>query len=328
MSDSIAVGVIGVGALGQHHARLYHELPHADLVGVYDVREERAQEIAQQYGCAAYSDIDQLAERCTAVSIAVPTDMHYEVGRSLLGRGLHILMEKPLCDHLGRARELVEFANARGLVLHVGHVEHFNPVMDYLEAQIRKPLFIEAHRLASFPEPLPGGRRRGTEVGVVLDLMIHDLEIILALVGREVISVSAVGVPVLSSWEDIANARIEFEGGCVANVTASRVSAERMRKIRVFQPDAYLSLDYGLQDGRLHRVSGEAIEVEAVPLARQEPLKRELAAFIDAIRGGGGAQGGKAPVTGEHGLRALELAMRITDDIRGRLELYRWGHQK
>jgi predicted dehydrogenase len=196
--------------------------------------------------------------------------------------------------------------------------------MDYLEARIEKPLFIEAHRLASFPEPLPGGRRRGTEVGVVLDLMIHDLEIILALVGKDVKSVSAVGVPVLSPWEDIANARIEFEGGCVANVTASRVSAERMRKIRVFQPDAYLSLDYGLQDGRLHRIAGERIEVEAVPLERQEPLKRELAAFIETIQGDAGS---KAPVTGMHGLRALELAMRITEEIRGRLDLYRWGPQ-
>ena len=312
----VDVGVVGVGALGQHHARIYAGLAGARLAGVYDVDGARACEVAARHGCRAFSSLAELSGCCRAASVVVPTDLHFAVAGELLGAGLDLLVEKPLCDTVARAEELVACAEASGRVLHVGHVERFNPVMEYLEAAVNRPRFIEAHRLSTYPPSPAGGRPRGTEVGVVLDLMIHDLEVILELVRAPVAGLSAVGVPVLSPHEDIANARIEFGDGCVANVTASRVSAERMRKIRVFQEGLYLSLDYGAQQGRLHRLSGGQIRVEDVPLGPKEPLRCELEVFVRAVIRGGGSDG--RGVSGRRGLEALRLAARVTEAIRAR----------
>src|SRR5438876_4264897 len=204
-----------------------------------------------------------------AASVATPTNTHYEVARSLLGRGKHLLVEKPMTDNTAYATELLELAAANGLVQQIGHVERFNPVLSALEKHLTHPRFIEAHRLSPYPE-------RSTDIGVVLDLMIHDLEIILHFVRSPVKKIDAVGVPVLSRGEDIANARLRFENGCIANVTSSRISPEQMRKIRIFQEDAYLSLDYQNQSGEIYRRSGGRITRDKVEIEREEPLKRQL----------------------------------------------------
>jgi predicted dehydrogenase len=307
MSDAIVkAGVIGVGSLGQWHARVYSELDNAELVGVYDINPDRAQEIAERYHTRAFSDMNELADIAEALSIAVPTHLHYDVACNMLDKGIHLLVEKPITDNLAHAESLVELARARQCVLQVGHVERFNPVMSYLEAQLDKPNFIEAIRLAPFPAPRPGLHPRGTEVSVIFDLMIHDLEIILHLVNDEIERVDAVGVPVLSPSEDIANARILFKNGCVANVTASRVSQESLRKIRVFQSDTYLSLDYQGQTGQLIKKTESGIEKSDVPIEKEEPLKNELLSFITCVQ-----NGHEPKVSGEHASRALELASEI-----------------
>lgn len=230
----IKVGVFGVGALGQHHARIYAQLPETDLVGVYDVDQARAAQLAGQHGCRAFASMDELAASVEAASVVVPTHLHHQVALALMERGLHLLVEKPIASSTEEAEQMVARARTKGVILQVGHVERFNPVLAFLEQHAQAPRFIEAHRLAPFPPPREGLHPRGTEVNVVLDLMIHDLEIILHLVGAPVKDVRAVGVPVLSGSEDIANVRLLFANGCVANITASRISPERMRKIRVF----------------------------------------------------------------------------------------------
>jgi predicted dehydrogenase len=314
MSD-VRVGVIGVGALGRHHTRLYAEST-AQLVGVTDVNAEQAATIASEYGCAVYESPAALAAAADAVSVAVPTDLHHQVVSELLDLGCHVLVEKPLAHSSGVGRALVEDAEAKGLVLAVGHVERFNPVITYLEDKIDRPRFIEAQRLAMYPPPRPGLLPRGTEVGVVLDLMIHDIDVILHLVRSDVEQIDAVGIAVLSPSEDIANARIRFANGCVANVTASRISQEPTRKIRVFQADAYLSLDYQEQSGEIVTRKGVGIEREAVPITGYNALERELADFISCVAATMRGEAGQHPqVTGEHGLQALEIAEEITDQI-------------
>src|SRR5882762_9749678 len=299
----LRVGVVGVGHIGSNHARLYAEIPAADFVAIHDVDLAKANTIGKKFRVRAAQSLDEFMELVDAASVATPTNTHYEIARSLLGRGKHLLIEKPITDNTGHASELAELAARNGLILQVGHVERFNPVLSALEERLTHPRFIEAHRLSPYPE-------RSTDIGVVLDLMIHDLEIILHFVRSPVQSIDAVGVPVLSKGEDIANARTRFENGCVANVTPSRISPERMRKIRVFQEDVYLSLDYQNQSGEMYRRTAEGLQREEVEIEREEPLKRELAAFIEC------ATTGRAPkVSGFQAAAALELAVEITKRI-------------
>jgi predicted dehydrogenase len=297
------VGVVGVGHIGKNHARLYAELPHAQFTAIYDTDRAVAEQRAAEFGVKAVASLEEFAEQVDAASIATPTSTHFEIGRELLGRGKHLLVEKPIADNTSHATELAELAASRGLVLQVGHVERFNPVLSALEKRLTNPRFIEAHRLSPYPN-------RSTDIGVVLDLMIHDLEIILHLVRSPVQTIDAVGVPVLSRGEDIANARLRFENGCVANITSSRISPEQMRKIRVFQENVYLSLDYQNQSGEMYRRTAEGLKREDVEIEREEPLKRELAAFIEC------ATTGRAPkVSGFQAAAALELAVEITRRI-------------
>jgi predicted dehydrogenase len=294
------VGVVGVGHIGKNHARLYAELPGAQFTAIYDTDRAVAELRAAEFGVIAAASLEEFTEQIDAASIATPTNTHFEIARELLARGKHLLVEKPIADNTAHASELAELAAARGLVLQVGHVERFNPVLGALEKRLTNPRFIEAHRLSPYPN-------RSTDIGVVLDLMIHDLEIILHLVRSPVQTIDAVGVPVLSRGEDIANARIRFENGCVANITSSRISPEQMRKIRVFQEDVYLSLDYQNQSGEMYRRTADGLTKEAVEVEREEPLKRELAAFIEC------ATTGRAPkVSGFQAAAALGLAVEIT----------------
>lgn len=311
MDAKLKVGVIGVGSLGQWHARIYSELPDAELVGVYDVSADRATEVAGRYGTRAFTDLEALAAQVEAVSLVVPTDRHHEVFRRLLPHRLHVLVEKPIAATTAEAEAMVAEARQAGRVLQVGHVERFNPVMAYLEENLRTPRFIEATRLAPYPPPRPDGAPRGTEVSVVLDLMIHDLEIILHLVRAPLVDLHAVGVPVLSPSEDLANVRLVFEGGCVANVTASRMSPERIRKLRVFQADTYVSLDYMNQSGHLFRKTAAGLDREDVPIEKGEPLALELAAFVRCVR-----EQGQPVVTGSQASDALKLAVRICEQMR------------
>lgn len=300
-----------MGSLGQNHVRIYAELPEADLVGVHDVDAARAAEIAARYGTRAFDSLDELAGAVEAASVVVPTDRHRAIAGALIGKGLHLLVEKPIAASTAEAEELVALAQARGVILQVGHVERFNPVLSFLEQMARAPRFIEAHRLAPFPPPREGLPPRGTEVSVILDLMIHDLEIILHLVGSPVREIRAVGIPVLSRSEDIANVRLLFANGCVANVTASRVSPERMRKIRVFLEDAYVSLDYQKQEGELYRKTASGIAREAVPIEKGEPLANELRSFAQCVE-----RRDRPVVSGGHAAEALKLAVAITQRIR------------
>jgi predicted dehydrogenase len=300
----LRVGVVGVGHIGSNHARIYSELGSAaEFTAIYDVDLARANSMAKKYGGAATKSLDEFAERIDAASIATPTNSHYEIALRLLKRGKHLLVEKPITENPQHAAELADMAAKKQLILQVGHVERFNPVLSALEARLTHPRFIEAHRLSPYPD-------RSTDIGVVLDLMIHDLEIILHLVRSPVQTIDAVGVPVLSKGEDIANARIRFENGCVANVTSSRISPERMRKIRVFQEDAYLSLDYEKQSGEIYRREGGKITRDKVPIERHEPLKQQLVSFIEC------ASSGRQPrVSGFQATAALELAVEITKRI-------------
>ena len=297
------VGVVGVGHIGKNHARLYAELPAAQFTAIYDTDRALAERIAGEFGVKAAASLEEFAEQIDAASVATPTTTHFEIGRELLARGKHLLVEKPIADNTAHASELAELAASRALVLQVGHVERFNPVLGALEKRLTNPRFIEAHRLSPYPN-------RSTDIGVVLDLMIHDLEIILHLVHSAVQTIDAVGVPVLSRGEDIANARLRFENGCVANITSSRISPEQMRKIRVFQENAYLSLDYQNQSGEMYRRTAEGLTKEAVEIEREEPLKRQLVSFIEC------AATGRAPrVSGFQAAAALELAVEITKRI-------------
>jgi predicted dehydrogenase len=299
----LRVGVVGVGHIGSNHARLYAEIATAEFTAIYDVDPARANSIAKKFRVTAAKSLDEFAELVDAVSIATPTNSHHEIAIALLQRGKHLLVEKPITENPQDATELAELAARNQLILQVGHVERFNPVLSALEARLTHPRFIEAHRLSSYPN-------RSTDIGVVLDLMIHDLEIVLHLVRAPVQNIDAVGIPVLSKGEDIANARIRFENGCVANITSSRISPERMRKIRVFQEDAYLSLDYEKQAGEIYRLENGKITRDKVPIEREEPLKQQLVSFLEC------ATTGREPrVSGFQATAALELAVEITKKI-------------
>ena len=306
-----AANRIKVGALGQHHARIYSELSEAQLVGVYDVDRGRASSIARKFGVAVFPTLESVVTQCEAASIVVPTDRHREVAGLLLKHGLHLLVEKPIAATTIEAEQLVQMADLHNVILQVGHVERFNPVLGFLDSLQKPPRFIEAHRLAPYPPQREGLPPRGTEVSVVLDLMIHDLEVILHLVRAPVKAIHAVGIPVLSTTEDIANVRLVFENGCVANVTASRISPEKMRKIRTFFPDCYVSLDYQEQSGEIYRKDGPAITREKIAIERGEPLANELRAFVRCV-----AQRGQPVVSGAHAAEALKLAVAIVHRIR------------
>ena len=282
---------------------IYAALDECELVGVVEADDVRAAEICEKFDCQRFDSGDALAAACDAVSVVVPTDKDCEVAVPLLLGGCHLLIEKPLCTSLVEAEEILAAAKAKGCIVQVGHIEHYNPVMGFLENAVTDPQFITADRLAPF-------NPRGTEVGVVLDLMIHDIGVILALVRSPVKQVDAVGVNVLSNSEDIANARITFENGCVANINTSRVSTRKVREIRVFQPQNYLSLDFQEQSGHfLRKVDSELLR-EEIPIEKDEPLKLELASFVQVVK-----SAGKPKVGAELGKSALELAIQITELI-------------
>jgi predicted dehydrogenase len=335
MSTKLKVGVIGVGSLGKEHARLYADLAASgDIVfaGVYDVAIASASKIAAKHNVPLFGSINEALVAAEAFSIVTPTNTHFELARQFMSAGKHVLVEKPMTDNAPQAGELVQLAREKNVVLQVGHVERFNPVFSYLEKVATDPRFIETVRLSPFPN-------RSTDIGVVLDLMIHDLDVVLGFVHSPVTSVDAVGIPVLSKAEDIANARLRFANGCVANLTASRISTERMRKIRVFsggEVTCYVSLDYRAQEGFIHRVAregekesslpkkllhgkdsaivsefaGRLIVREPVPIEKDEPLKLELRDFVQSI------QLRQTPkVSGASAQRALDLAFEITRQI-------------
>lgn len=304
----LRVAVIGVGHLGRHHARILGELPGVALAAVVDPVPERAAEAAKARGARALADYRELLGEVDAVTIAVPTELHGEIARAFLARGTAVLVEKPMTKTTAEAEGLIDAANTAGTILAVGHTERYNPAVAAVLPLVSTPRFIEVHRLGAFPD-------RSLDIDVVFDLMIHDLDVILAMVKSDVVAIEAVGVAVLTDKYDIANARLRFANGCIANVTASRISKEKVRKIRFFQPDAYISIDYAEQEVegyRLLRRAGERPSIQGgkLPVVREEPLKRELADFVDAVRQH------RAPlVTGEAGLRALTLAQAIADKM-------------
>lgn len=307
----LRAAVIGVGYLGRFHAQKYHGHPDIDLVGVVDPDAKRAAEVAAECDTRAFSDLAQVLGEVDLVSIVVPTQYHFEIARQSLEAGCHILLEKPVTQTVEEADQLIELARDRKLVFQVGHLERFNPAVMALKGVLNNPQFIESHRLSAF-------KPRGTDVNVVLDLMIHDIDILLSLVPHELKTINSVGVPVLSEEVDIANARLQFANGCVANVTASRVSRDPMRKMRIFQQDAYISIDFQQRKITVFRKAAGANTIPGLPdIAYEEmsfeqgdPLRDEIHSFVDAIRSG------KSPVvTGEDGKHALEVATRISQKL-------------
>jgi predicted dehydrogenase len=304
----LRAGVIGVGHLGQHHARLYASLPGAQLIGVTDQSVERAQTIADRHKARVFRTVDELLPHVDVVSVAVPTSGHYAVGKACLQAGKHVLIEKPIAALPREAQELVQLAKQRGCWIQVGHSERFNPVMALMRPYIGKPVFVECHRLSSFSE-------RGTDVDVVLDLMIHDLDLVLSLNPGPVEEVRAAGVAVLSSSIDIANARIQFRSGCVANLTSSRVSTNKMRRLRLFQRDNYVSIDFQTRQGMICRRNAKAgerstIEVEQFQGGDEEPLKLQIVSFLQAV-----GTGTTPVVSGEDGAAAVEVAHQVLQAI-------------
>jgi predicted dehydrogenase len=298
--DKMRVAVIGVGNLGKHHARVYTELPDVELAGVVDVDMRTAEKVARRLGVSAYTRLGDIPGTLDGVSVAVPTEAHRTVALEALERGANVLIEKPIALDMAEATAIIDCARQKGLVLQVGHIERFNPAILALKKILTRVGFIEVHRLAPY-------RPQGTEVGVVLDLMIHDIDIVLNIVDSPIREISAVGIPVLSASEDIANARLSFENGCIANMTASRISFETMRKIRIFQSNAYISLDYQNQEGMIYRTEGSRIVRERMPLEKDEPLKLEIKSFLECVR-----VSRKPVVPGEQGRQALRVASEIT----------------
>jgi predicted dehydrogenase len=300
------VAVIGVGHLGRHHARILGATPGVELVAVADINRARAEEVARDNHTTAVFDCRDLAGRVDAVTVAVPTELHAEIGGAFLDAGVAVLVEKPMARSLDEADALLRAAARGGALLAVGQTERFNPAVAAASPFLADPRFIEVHRLGTFPE-------RSLDIDVVFDLMIHDLDVVLSIVKSDVESLEAVGVPVITPRVDIANARLRFSNGCIANLTASRISRERVRKIRFFQPAAYLSIDYAAQKvevWRLLKDAGAAPSIQGgeLDVVNEEPLKRELEDFIDAVRSA------RPPlVTGVDGRRALALAQQITD---------------
>ena len=312
MSKPLRTAVVGVGHLGKFHAEKYAAHPDCELVAVVDRDAETARRIADQHGAEAVTDYKEILDRVDAVSLVVPTSLHYEIARELLAAGIHCLIEKPITETVEQARELIELARQRQRVLQVGHIERFNAVMMDIDEILDRPRFIESTRLAPFTP-------RATDVSVILDLMIHDIDIILDLIDSPIRDIRASGISVLSDEIDIANARLEFEDGCVANVTASRISRKRERRLRIFQKDTYISADFQDRILAVNRKGDETDEHGFPGITHQErqydnsdALNLEILDFIEAIR-----TGRRPKVTGEDGKRALETATRITQLIQG-----------
>ncbi len=311
----LRAGVVGFGYLGYHHARIYNTLEDVELVGIVDISEERRIKAESELRIPAYKNISELIERGIDIaSVATPTVTHAEVSLPLLEDGVHLLVEKPLADTVSNARKIVEKAKEKNCLLQVGHIERFNGAVRQLFNLIRNPRFIECHRLSPFPN-------RGTDVSVVLDLMIHDIDIVLKLTRSEVIQMDAVGVPVFSQSEDIANVRLRFASGCVANITASRVSMDRLRKIRIFSNHEYVSTDYTSQSLLLYTKKDapipkngnimEMIDITPISVSSEEPLRVEISSFVNCVK-----YGIPPEVSGEEALKALELCWKIIEQIR------------
>jgi predicted dehydrogenase len=315
MAYKIKTAVVGVGSLGQAHARVHASLEQVELVAVCDTNEARGREIAERHATRFVSDYRELLDQVEAVSVATPTVNHCEISLAFLEAGVHVLVEKPIARSLAEADEMIRAAESKGLTLQTGHIERFNPAFAALRRRVERPRFFEAHRMGLFTP-------RSLDIDVVMDLMVHELDIIASLVESEVVSIEAVGIPILTRKIDLANARLEFDGGCVANITASRVAGERLRKLRVFQPNEYYSLDYAEQQvaalklippkaaGELPIIAAESLQVE-----KREPLLAEIESFITAV-------GSRTPpeVSGADGRRALALAIKVLDQIKAHSE--------
>lgn len=290
--------------MGAIHARIYSQLENVTLAGVCDADQDRARKIAREFRTEYYTDFRKMIGKIDAASISVPTVLHHEISRPLLEQGVHLLVEKPFTKTVGEADELLQLAKAKGLILQVGHVERFNAGFLAAEKVIKDPIFIECHRLGPY-------KQRSTDIGVVLDLMIHDIDIILGLVKDPIKDVEAIGASVLSDNEDIANVRLKFNNGTICNMTASRITNKTMRKIRVFQRDAYISLDYFKPACMIYRMANKKITCQRVKIKKEEPLKLELGAFMNCVR-----TGERPLVSGIEGREALAIALSIQDQIK------------
>jgi len=311
---NVRIAVIGAGAFGRNHLRVIHQSQDADLAGILDIDPKRAAEAAAPYGCPVFQSLEELAAKADAAIVATPTVTHAQVGSRLIELGLDVLVEKPIAQDPAAARSLLEAAARCDKILQVGHLERFNPAVIALESVVGHPLFFEVHRLSEFSP-------RSLDVDVVLDLMIHDIDIILSLMRRQPDEIRAAGISILSSKVDIANVRLQFPGGCIANLTASRVSTERVRKLRLFQPHEYISLDYSRQDAIRFRVKPPmAIDFAPLPVKKDEPLRLELAGFVESV-------GTRRPprVTGEQALAAIEVAHSILGKIKEHSRLVAQG---
>ncbi|MCF6150103.1 MAG: Gfo/Idh/MocA family oxidoreductase [Candidatus Kuenenia sp.] len=329
MMHKLKVAVIGVGHLGKEHARVFTELPGVELVGVVDVQNKQAEKIAHCYNTQWYTDYKEVIDKVSAVSIAVPTKSHYAIAKDFLTHDVHVLVEKPMTGTVSEAKELINLSKVKGLVLQAGYIERFNPVIVAIKKLSTNPRFIECHRLSPFTF-------RSADIGVVLDLMIHDIDIILNMTGSKVKKVDAIGVNVIGDKEDIANARIQFQNGCVANITASRVSIQPMRKVRLFSEDSYISIDYQKKEALIYKKSpkltlsalnisemdvstiadlksyvfGDLLKVEHIRMDDYEPLKKELESFVTCV-----LENREPEVSGEEGLKAIEVANDILREI-------------
>ncbi len=334
-SGKLKIAVIGVGHLGKEHARIYSDMPDVSLVGIVDINKESGEEVAQRYNTKYYSSYKDILDKVNAVSVVVPTKSHYEIAKELLENGIPVLVEKPMTGTVSEAEELIRLSKSNNTVLQPGYVERFNPAIQAIQKLDVSLKFIECHRLSPFTF-------RSADISVVFDLMIHDIDIILHLSKSKVKKIDAVGVNVISNKEDIANARIQFENGCVANITASRVSFEPMRKIRLFSEDSYISLDYQKQEAMIYKKSpeltlksinvedkdvstikdlkgfvfGDLLKIERIKMDNQEPLKKEIESFVNCIK-----NGENPVVSGEEGLTAIKTAAIIKDEIEKNLEL-------
>jgi len=297
--ERVRVGIIGVGYLGTQHARILSYLEQAELKGVADIEFRKALEIGNRHGVPYYQNYEDMLDEIDAAIVATPTSEHFPIAMNLLEAGKHVLVEKPITETVEQGEKLVEKARAKGLILQVGHLERFNPAVEAVENMISEPRFIEVQRLGSFSA-------RSLDIDVVLDLMIHDLDIILALIKDEVKSVRSSGIHVLSEKIDIANARIEFKSGCVASLTASRVHQGKVRKLRIFEPTVYYSIDYIDQEVKVFPLDGRQTDIRTLRIQKEEPLKKELQNFLTSIQ-----EGRMSKVSGEEALRALKLAYTV-----------------
>ena len=325
MAEKTKIGVVGVGHLGNHHTRILSQVREAELVGVNDIDAEKGRRVAREYGTRSFESLDQLLKETDAISLVVPTTIHHPLAKRILESGKDLLIEKPITETVEQAEELVGLAQKKGVIMQVGHIERFNPALQAIQNREIDPRFIESHRMAQF-------NPRGTDVAVILDLMIHDIDLILSLVKSRLSNIDAVGVPVIAESQDICNARLSFENGCVANVTASRISARSLRKMRLFEKDSYLSLDFLNKSAEIYRLveagqvpsdedakktvvgtipveeAGKTVIYERPKTDDKDMLTSEIESFLHAVR-----TRTQPRVTGEDGKRALEVALKIRD---------------